>query len=99
MEQHYYREKKKKTTPYVVAGDINSVIKSLQKSSKALFDWFKNNFWKSNANKYNLVSSCENVCIRVKQCKKKWMWETVRCQICSKAIRISVIKLVGKFRF
>ena len=29
---------------YVIAGDINVIIASLQKASKALFEWFENNF-------------------------------------------------------
>ena len=30
-------------TPYVIADDINGVIASLEKASKALFEWFENN--------------------------------------------------------
>ena len=30
-------------TPYVIVDDINGVITSLEKASKALFEWFKNN--------------------------------------------------------
>ena len=30
-------------TPYVIAENINGVITSLEKASKALFEWFKNN--------------------------------------------------------
>ena len=60
---------------YVVAGDINGVIRSLEKSSKALFDWFKNNLLKTSADKCRLfVSSSENAGVRVN-------WETGSCQI------------------
>ena len=38
-------------TPYVIADDINGVITSLEKASKALFEWFENNLLKSNADK------------------------------------------------
>ena len=33
-------------TPYVIADDSNGVITSLEKASKALFEWLKNNFKK-----------------------------------------------------
>ena len=53
-------------TPYVAAADVSGVITSLKKSSKALFEWFKNSPLKSNADKYHLlVSSSENASIRV----------------------------------
>ena len=53
-------------TPHVVTGDINSEITSLEISSKALYEWFKNNLLKTNADKYHLlVSSSENESIRV----------------------------------
>ena len=66
------------STLYVFAGDINVVITCLEKSSKAFFAWFKNNFLKSNADKYHLlVSYSENASIRVdeyearkSECKK-----------------------------
>ena len=44
-------------TPYVIAVDINGVIASLEKASKALFGWFENNLLKSNADKFNLFVS------------------------------------------
>ena len=43
--------------PYVLADDINVVITSLEKASKALFEWFENNLLKSNANKRHLLAS------------------------------------------
>ena len=53
-------------TPYVIADDINGVITSLEKASKALFEWFENNLLKSNADKCHLlVSSNDAVKLRV----------------------------------
>ena len=50
---------------YVTADDINGVIASSEKASKALFDWFENNLLRSNADKYHLlVSSSDAVPIR-----------------------------------
>ena len=55
-------------TQYVIADDINGVIKSLEKASKALFEWFENNLLKSNANKCHLlVSSSDAVNLRVSE--------------------------------
>ena len=55
-------------TPYVIADDINGVIKSLEKASKALFESFENNLLKSNANKCHLlVSSSDAVNLRVSE--------------------------------
>ena len=52
-------------TPYVIADDINGVMTSLEKASKALFEWFENNLLKSNANKCHLfVSSSDAVNLR-----------------------------------
>ena len=36
---------------YVFADDINGVMASLEKASKALFEWFENNLLKSNVDK------------------------------------------------
>ena len=36
---------------YVIADDINGVMASLEKDSKALFEWFENNLLKSNVDK------------------------------------------------
>ena len=43
--------------PYVIADDINGVIASSEKASKALFEWFKNNLLKSNGDRCNLLVS------------------------------------------
>ena len=45
------------STPNVIADDINGVIASLEKASKALFEWFENNLLKSNADKCHLLLS------------------------------------------
>ena len=55
-------------TPYVIAGDINSVIASLENASKVLFEWFENNLLKSNVAKCHLlVSSSDAVNLRVRE--------------------------------
>ena len=36
---------------YVIADDINGVMASLEKDSKALFEWFEKNLLKSNVDK------------------------------------------------
>ena len=52
----------------VIADDINGVIASLEKASKALFEWFENNLLKSNADKCHLlVSSSDAVNIIVSE--------------------------------
>ena len=85
------------------ADDINGVIKSLEKSFKALFEWFKNKLLKSNADKCHLLAiSSENVSIRLNEydirkieCKKvlrvkfdtKLTFGNHITDICSKASR------------
>ena len=55
-------------TPYVIADDISGLITSLEKVSKALFQWFENNLLKSNAKKCHLlVSSSDAVNLRVSE--------------------------------
>ena len=55
-------------TPYVIADDISSLITSLEKASKALFQWFENNLLKSNASKCHLLlSSSDAVNLRVSE--------------------------------
>ena len=55
-------------TPYVIADDINGVITSLEKASKALFEWLENNLLKGNANKCHLlVKSSDAVNFRVSE--------------------------------
>ena len=90
-------------TPYVIADDVNGVIASLEKASKAMFKWFENNSLKSNANKcYLLVSSTDTVNLRVsgyyiknRECEKlisvrfdnKLTFEKHITDICRKASR------------
>ena len=53
-------------TPYVIADNIDDLIKSLEEASTALFLWFDNNLLKSNPDKYNLlISSNENVTVHI----------------------------------
>ena len=62
------------STPYDIANDIDGVITSLEKASKAFFEWFENNLLKSNADKCHLfVSSSDAAFLRVR--------EIARCQI------------------
>ena len=44
-------------TPHLIADDINSVLASVEKASKALFEWFGNNLLKSNTGKCHLSLS------------------------------------------
>ena len=55
-----------KNTPYATANDIDSLIASLEQTSKSLFTWFDNNLMKNNADKCHLlVSSNEKVTIKI----------------------------------
>ena len=42
------------STPFTVENDIDNVIASLEQVSDALFNWFKNNRLKSNADKCDI---------------------------------------------
>ena len=54
------------TTPFIVENDIDKTITSLEEVSKTLFDWFKNNRLKSNADKcHALVSTNASVNIKI----------------------------------
>ena len=44
----------------VIVDDINGVITSLERVSKALFDWFENNLFKRNAGKCHLLLICSD---------------------------------------
>ena len=71
-------------TAYVSAGDTNDVLVSLENTSEALFEWFKNNILKSNADKYHLVvSSNENVSIRVSEYE-------IRNSVCEKLVGVKL---------
>ena len=55
-------------TPHVIADGINGVITSVEKVSKALFEWFENYLLKSNADKCHLlVISSDAVNLRVSE--------------------------------
>ena len=45
------------TTPFIVENDLEDVITSLEKASVDLFNWFKNNRLKSNADKFHVLIS------------------------------------------
>ena len=81
---------------------INDVITSLEKSPKALFEWFKNKLLKSNADKYH--NECD---IRKSECEKllgvkfntKLTFENHITNICGKARRkIYDLAVVCKLR-
>ena len=45
--------------PYMIADDVDDLITSLEQTSNGLFEWFKNNLLKSNADKYHLLVSAD----------------------------------------
>ena len=49
------------TTPYTYGENFEEVIKSLEDSSKILFQWFTNNYMKANADKCHLLLSTNEV--------------------------------------
>ena len=44
-------------TPYMIADNVDDLITSLEQASNGLFEWFKNNLLKSNADKCHLLVS------------------------------------------
>ena len=42
-------------TPYMIADNVDDLITSLEQASNGLFEWFKNNLLKSNADKCHLL--------------------------------------------
>ena len=53
-------------TPYMIADNVDDLITSLEQASNGLFEWFKNNLLKSNADKCHLlVSTNDRVSINV----------------------------------
>ena len=42
-------------TSYIVADNIDDLIKSLEETSTALFQWFDNSFLKNNLGKFHLL--------------------------------------------
>ena len=47
-------------TPYVSAGNIDRVIKSLEEASETLFKWFSDNLMKINTDRCHLLVSTNN---------------------------------------
>ena len=44
-------------TPYMIAANVDDLTISLEQASNGLFEWFKNNPLKSNADKFHLLVS------------------------------------------
>ena len=57
-------------TPHITADDINDVIASSEKTSKAFFKWFENNLLKSNTDKCHLLLSSSNTVSRKDMVRK-----------------------------
>ena len=47
-------------TPYIIADNIDGVIKSLEEASEILFKWFNDNLMRINADKCHLLVSTNN---------------------------------------
>ena len=47
-------------TPYVIADNIDGIIKSLEEASESLFKWLNYNLMKINADKCHLLVSTNN---------------------------------------
>ena len=47
-------------TPYMIADNVHDLITSSEQASNGLFEWFKNNLLKSNADKCHLLVSTNN---------------------------------------
>ena len=78
-------------TLYVIAGDINGVVASLEKVSKALFEWFVNDLLKTNDDKWHIVASSSNaVSIRISEydIKKSECEKLLTAKHCAKSVRI-----------
>ena len=59
-------------TPYMIADNVDDLTTSLEQASNGLFEWFKNNLLKSNANKCHLwVSTNDRVSMNVDGDTKK----------------------------
>ena len=57
-------------TPYISADNIDDIIKSLKKTSTALFQWFDTNFLKSNPGEFHLlINSNENTTVKIGECE------------------------------
>ena len=47
-------------TPYMIADNVDDLITSIEQASNCLFEWFKNNLLKRNAEKYHLMGLKKN---------------------------------------
>ena len=57
-------------TPYISADNIDDIIKSLEKTSTALFQWFGTNFLKNNPGEFHLlINSNENTTVKIGECE------------------------------
>ena len=57
-------------TPYISADNIDDIIKSLETTSTALFQWFDTNFLKSNPGEFHLlINSNENTTVKIGECE------------------------------
>ena len=90
-------------TPYMIADNVDDLITSLEQASNGLFEWFKNNLLKSNADKCHLfVSTNDRVSMNVDGFKidksdtekllgvkfdKKLTFDDHISDICKKAVR------------
>ena len=90
-------------TPYVIADNIDGVIKSLEEGSEILFKWFNNNLMKINADKCHLLVSTNNT-VKLKighfditnsksenllgvKCDHKLSFDDYISELCKRAIR------------
>ena len=47
-------------TPYMIADNVDDLIRSIEQASNCLSEWFKNNLLKRNAEKYHLMGLKKN---------------------------------------
>ena len=77
-------------TPYIIADNIDDLIKSLEEASTALFQWLDNNLFKSNPGKRHLlISGNENIIVHVDE----YEIENSKCQ------KLLGVKLDWKLNF
>ena len=79
-------------TPYIVADNINDLIKSLEETSTALFQCFNNNFLERSSCKFHLLI-CSNENIRVK------IGFEIANEIASECEKLLGVKLDWKLNF
>ena len=71
-------------TPYIIAVNMDDLLTSLEQASNGLFEWFKNNILKGNADKCHLlISTDDRVNMNVDRFKinKSDTEKTTRCEI------------------